>query len=211
MDILKIVDEKMGQNTYLIIDNEDAIVIDAGVSVNSVKEHINMFSPLPKVKAILLTHCHFDHITHLDEMIKEFDVDAFIFESGKEMLYDANKNMSCLDEEIVVKNKKNIKTFEDGSTLSFGNIEVKCYNTPGHTVDSSVFVIDDNMFTGDTVFRNCIGRNDIYSSDANVQRISLERLLNELSNGVKHFYPGHGSNFDNNDLKYNLTRVLGEE
>ena len=66
------------------------------------------------------------------------------------------------------------------------------------------------MFTGDTIFRNCVGRTDLYSSDENVQRITLERIKNDLSEGVNHFYPGHGSNFDNNDLKYNITRILGE-
>jgi len=66
------------------------------------------------------------------------------------------------------------------------------------------------MFTGDTVFKVDVGRTDMFSGDSNMQKISLERILNECSIGIKNFYAGHGVNFNDEELKYNLTRILGD-
>ena len=66
MDIVKIVEEKMGQNTYIVNDDETAVIIDAGASVEAIEEHINLFEHKPEVKAVLITHAHFDHIRNLD-------------------------------------------------------------------------------------------------------------------------------------------------
>lgn len=210
MDIVKIVEQKMGQNSYLIIENEESILIDAGVVVSDVEENLKMFSPKPKIKGILITHCHFDHIRELDNLIKKYECPAYIFKSGKPLLYNENHNLSYLEKPFKIKAKRDIKTFKDSEQISFGEIVIKCYNTPGHSVDSSIFIIGDNMFTGDTVFKIEVGRTDLYSGDELVQEISLRRLRDELSQGVKQFYPGHGPNFDDDDLKYNINRILGE-
>ena len=214
MDIVKIVEEKMGQNTYVVIDEESetAVIIDAGAQVELIEEHLNMFTIRPTVKAVLLTHAHFDHIRNVDAYIKKYDCKAYICESGKEMLYDKDKNLSYLDEDpFVIKSKKDILTFVDGDMLTFGNLDFICYNTPGHSVDSSCFSITDNLFTGDTVFKVGVGRTDMFSGNEDVLKISLTRLRDELVQDVNHFYAGHGPNFDKDDFEYNVGRVLGEE
>lgn len=210
MDIIKIVQEKMSQNSYLVVNDEDAILIDAGVYVSAIEENLKMFDTKPKLRAVLLTHCHFDHIKELDNILAKYDCPAYIFKAGKTMLYDEKQNLSIMENPFKIKTKKNIKTFVDGQDLNFGSINVICYNTPGHSVDSSCFVINDNMFTGDTVFKVEVGRCDLYSGDENKQRISLERIKNTLAQGIEHFYAGHGANFTNEELQYNINRVLGE-
>ena len=210
MDILKIFQEKLSQNSYLIVDEKDAILIDAGAFIENIEENLRMFNPKPKLRAVFITHCHFDHVAQLDNILTKYKCPAYIFKDGKSMLYDENKNLSCLDIPFKIKNKQDVKTFLDSESFEFGNINITCYNTPGHSVDSSCFVVGENMFTGDTIFRVEVGRTDLYSSDENVQRISLERLKNDLSNGVNTFYPGHGANFNNDELKYTITRILGE-
>ncbi len=210
MDILKIVEEKMGQNTYIISDEKVAVIIDAGASLESIEEHLKMFQPKPKVKAVFLTHAHFDHIRNLDAILEKYDCQAYIFRSGKEHLFDAKKNLSVMEEPSVIKSKKRIETFEDGDHFEFGDININCYNTPGHSIDSSVFVINDNMFVGDTVFKVGLGRTDMFSGNENVQVISLRRLIDTLIEGINTFYPGHGENFDLEDLQYNIERHLGD-
>ncbi|MGN0961777.1 MAG: MBL fold metallo-hydrolase [Christensenellales bacterium] len=211
MDIIKMVEEHMSQNSYLVIVDNDAILIDAGVGVSQIDEALQMFNPRPILRAVLLTHSHFDHILELDNILNKYKAVAYIFEKGKSMLYKADQNMSILDIPFTIKDKKNIKTFVDGEELEVGGIKVKCYNTPGHSIDSSCFVIEDNMFTGDTVFKIEVGRCDLFSGDEKQQEISLMRIKNTLSNGIEHFYPGHGSNFNKSELDYNLTRILGED
>ena len=211
MNIIKVFQEKMSQNSYLVIDGEDAILIDAGAFVSKIEENLKMFNPKPKLKAVLITHAHFDHVAELDNILSKYKCPAYIYKLGKPMLYDEKKNLSYIDTPFKIKEKKGIQTFVDGNELEFGSITVKCYNTPGHSVDSSCFVIGDNMFTGDTVFKIEVGRTDMYSGDENVQKITLERILNSLSEGVNNFYAGHGSNFDIDDLKYNINRILGDQ
>ena len=109
-----------------------------------------------------------------------------------------------------MKNKKNIKTFKDSDEIKIGNILVKCYHTPGHSMGSSCFVIEDNMFVGDSVFRSDVGRTDLFGGDESVQKISLARILNDLSDGINNFYSGHGFNFSKEELVYNLSHFLGE-
>ena len=210
MDILKIFQEKMSQNSYLVIEGEDAVLIDAGAFVGQIEENLKVFTPKPKIRAVMLTHCHFDHVAELDNILAKYKCPAYIFKQGKPMLYDEKKNLSYLDTPFKIKAKRDVKTFVDGDTLTFGSIEVKCYNTPGHSIDSSCFVVGDNMFTGDTIFKVEVGRTDMFSGDDSVQRISLDRIRGDLSEGINHFYAGHGANFDNDDLKYNITRILGE-
>ena len=211
MDIIKIVQEKMSQNTYLIVkDDKDAILIDAGVFVNQIEEHLKMYSPKPKIHAILLTHAHFDHIEELDNIVGKYDCPVYIHKSGKAHLTSEDKNLSYLDKPFKIKTKKGITTFVDGETLTFGDIQVDCYNTPGHSIDSSCYVIGDNMFTGDTIFKVGVGRTDMFSGDEDVQRISLLRLRDELSEGINHFYAGHGANFGADELKYNVERTIEE-
>ena len=208
MDIVKIVDEYMAQNSYVVIDGEDAVLIDAGVYVNKVEEVLKMFTPKPVLRAVLLTHAHFDHIREHNNIIAKYKCQAYICKSGKPMLYKEDMNMSILDTPIKVKAKRAIKTFVDGANLDDGNLTFACFNTPGHSIDSSCYVVGDNMFTGDTVFKVGVGRYDLYSGDENVLRISLERIKDTLSMDINNFYPGHGANFDKSELDYNISRTL---
>jgi len=195
----------------LLVNDDKAIIIDAGVTTHLVEDHLKLYSKKPKVVGVLLTHCHFDHILNLDDFLSKYSCNAYICKPGKEMLYDKEKNLSYLtDSPFVVKSKRDIKTFVDGDVLQLDGFEIKCFNIPGHSIDSSCFVIDDNMFLGDTVFKVGVGRTDLFSGDENVLKITLKRLLDELSLNINNFYPGHNSNFDKKDMIYNINRTLGD-
>lgn len=208
MNIVKIVSDKMSQNTYLVVDNTDAILIDASANVKQIEENLKVFAPKEEIKAIFLTHAHFDHIEQLDNLISKYNVCAYIHKSGKPSLYREEYNLSTLDTPFKIKEKKRIKAFNDGDVIECGNIIVKCYHTPGHSGGSSVFVIDNNMFTGDSVFKVGVGRVDLYGGNREVQKISLGRIKDELSNNIDNFYPGHGSNFDRKELLYNIDNYI---
>lgn len=210
MEIVKIVNDKTSQNSYLIVKDNNAILIDAGVVVSKIEEALNVFSYKPKLNAVFLTHAHFDHIIELDNIIKKFDCPVYIFKSGKSMLYKEDQNMSILDKPFKIKNKENIKIFKDEQVIDVCGVEVTCYNTPGHTIDSSCFQVENNLFTGDTVFRTDIGRYDLYSGNENMLMISLRRIRDEFNDNIDTFYPGHGLNFNKEELDYNVTRIIGE-
>lgn len=209
MKIIKIVSEKLGQNNYLVTSEESAILIDGSAFVSQVEENLK-YTNVAKLGGIFLTHCHFDHIIELDNLIAKYKCPVYICINGKNSLYNENENMSILDKPFKVKTKRGIKTFKDGEEIVIGDITVKCFNTPGHTIDSSCFKIEDNLFTGDTLFKVGVGRFDLFGGDEMQLKISLERIKNRLSQGIITFYPGHGSNFDKDEMAYNIEHYLGE-
>ena len=210
MKIIKILNEKFSQNNYLVVDGDNAILIDASANVAQVEESLKLFSPKPKLQAIFVTHEHFDHISEMDNLIAKYGCNVYIHKMGKNCLYKEDQNLSVLDSPFKIKSKRQVKTFEDSEEFSFGNILVKCFHTPGHSLGSSCFTIDSNMFVGDTVFKVSIGRTDLFGGDSNIQRISLLRLRNDLTESIETFYAGHSANFNLDDLKYNLNHYLGE-
>ena len=210
MKIVKIVNDKNGQNNYLIMSGKDAVLIDGSAYVSQVEENLKISSDKPTLKAIFLTHEHFDHIAQLDNLIARFNCPVFIHSLGKPCLYKSEQNLSILDVPFTIRKKRGIKTFKDGEEFLFDNMKIQAFHTPGHSMGSSCFLVDDNMFVGDTVFKVDIGRNDLFGGDADVQKISLTRLLTDPAMSAEHYYAGHGSNFEKNDLEYNINHFLGD-
>ncbi len=79
---------------------------------------------------------------------------------------------------------------QDGEEIDFGSSKIKVMFTPGHTSGSVCYLIDDMIFSGDTLFRGEIGRTDLKSGDPEFMKISLKKLY-EL-NKEYIVYPGHG-------------------
>ncbi|HHT9905904.1 TPA: MBL fold metallo-hydrolase, partial [Legionella pneumophila] len=83
--------------------------------------------------------------------------------------------------------------FHDNEILNFGNIKIKAMHTPGHTPDSYCFVMEDRIFTGDTLLINATGRTDFQNGSASAQYDSLFNKLLKLP-GFMRIYPGHDYN-----------------
>ena len=211
MKIIKIVSDYFNQNSYLIVEGKDALLVDAGVFVKDIEESLKLCTEKPQLRGVLLTHEHFDHIKELDNIMSKYSCPAYIHESGRDNLFDEEKNMSIMDTPFKIKNKKDVKKFKDGEILKIGEIAISCHHTPGHSMGSSCFVVDNNMFTGDTIFKVGYGRNDLFGGDEFVQKVSLEKLRNNLIGNIENFYPGHGANFEKVDIEYNLKHFFGEE
>jgi len=77
MKIIKIINKQHVQNNYLIIDNEDAILIDGSATVSQIEDNLKISVEKEKLKAIFLTHCHADHIGALKDLLNEYDVAVY--------------------------------------------------------------------------------------------------------------------------------------
>ena len=77
MKIIKIVSEKMGQNNYLVASENTAILIDGSAYVSQIEENLKMLGKV-KLQAIFLTHCHFDHILELDNLIAKYNCPLYL-------------------------------------------------------------------------------------------------------------------------------------
>ena len=175
-------------NCYLIInDKGNCIVIDPADEKDKIISEIK--SQNLSLKAILLTHGHFDHIMATNALKKEFDCPVIIGDADEEMLKDDLKNAAALlgmhVEKILADKKVN-----DKDVLDIDDFRIKVIATPGHTKGSVCYVLEDNIFSGDTIFFECVGRTDLFGGDAVKLMTSLKKLKD--LEGEYNIFSGHG-------------------
>ena len=182
MEIKKIVSYEMDQNCYLISENSFGILIDPGFSTEKILSEIKDV----KVNYILLTHCHIDHLYSLNKI-----------RSSKMVVGTKNCSLNMIRDEISLCGIDCLPDascdieMEDGQVLNFDGICVKCIHTPGHTNCSCCYLIENNLFSGDTLFRTNIGRCDLPTGDYLVIEKSIRKKLYCLDDEIKVF-AGHG-------------------
>lgn len=205
MEVKRFKEDIFKANNFLVIENGSAILIDASVPVLDIKQALEEENAT--LKAILLTHSHFDHILNLDALVEAFEVPVYLHKDGVQSLYDAEKNESGLENPLVIQTKSNIKAFEkDIQELNIDNINIKIYHTPGHSSCSVCYEIGENMFTGDTIFKGLIGRNDLWNSNPLKQQETLKMLSNLSPKAC--YYAGHGVHFNYDYLIKTINRYL---
>ncbi|MHC1720721.1 MAG: MBL fold metallo-hydrolase [Clostridiaceae bacterium] len=170
-------------NCYILMDEEskETAIIDPGGDAEDLKEAVEKLQG--KVKFILLTHGHADHVGAVSELAK---------------LYDAAIGINEKDEKISQKDyiagsfyKKAEISLHDGQILKLGDKEIKCIETPGHTSGGMTFYINGMLFTGDTLFSGSIGRTDLGGGDFDTIISSIKTKLMILPDETI-VLPGHG-------------------
>lgn len=174
-------------NCYVIHnDAAEAIIIDPADLPNKISAFIEENGLTPK--AILLTHGHFDHIGAAEALRDKYGIKIYAHEAEKVILTDAGMNLSnqfylnyAFDADVY---------FKDGDQFEVGQFKIKAIHTPGHTVGSSCFIIDDVIFSGDTLFYGTHGRTDFPTgSQSQIIRSIKEKLL--VLDEDMWVYPGH--------------------
>ncbi|MBR2969551.1 MAG: MBL fold metallo-hydrolase [Clostridia bacterium] len=190
---------ELKQNTHIIADEDGCIIIDAGCSL----EQIRTVCDKP-VKAVLLTHGHFDHIQYIEEYDR-LGIPIYASEKIVDFLLDADKNVSKWYTPKVYEIKNLVKLI-DGDQLDIDSHHIDCYYTPGHSDDSMCYLIDnEHLFSGDTLFSVAVGRTDLTTGDKNVLICSLKKILNL---NFKHLYTGHGRNSDKEEQMTNIPKWI---
>lgn len=181
----------MGTNCYFIIDEEsgECAVVDPADEFESIKEKIE--SQHLTVKYIILTHAHFDHMLALEALRDYSGAKLCIHSLDNESLPDPDKTLmrqyAGCDEGI----RKAEISLEDGDEIEIGREKIKVIHTPGHTPGSICLSFGDVLVSGDTLFREGIGRYDFYGGDYSLLMKSLKKI-SEIE-GERKIYPGHGS------------------
>lgn len=178
----------IGTNTYLICDEKtkELAVVDPACESFELNAKIREWGG--KLRYIMLTHGHFDHIGGVHSLLNEFSPQVVIGEDETKLLNTPTLNLSAfhgLNIEKIIVNKE----LYDGEVFKLGDTDIKYIATPGHTVGSGCYIIDDCIFSGDTLFCQSIGRTDFPTSSGRDMMLSLMRL-NDLE-GDYTVYPGH--------------------
>lgn len=184
MKVTKVVNSIFSSNTYILEDDSafDVWLVDCG-------DIDNIISSLPskKVKGVLLTHTHFDHIYGLNDLFAIYP-DCCVFTNiyGREGLLSAKKNMSFFHEKPFIFNKKEkIFVVEDGIEINIGFTSVKAFFTPGHSESCISYIVNDYLFSGDSyipgikVVTNLPGSNksEAVSSAKLIKSMALNKVL----------------------------------
>ena len=155
-----------------------------------------------RLQLILLTHGHFDHIFGVDALRDRYGVPAAIHEADADMLVDPVKNASMLffGERHIYRPADRL--LRDGDEIAVGASTIRVMHTPGHSPGSVCYCMGRDYITGDTLFRESIGRTDLPGGDWETMRHTLDRF-GDWSDRIR-IYPGHGeSSGMAHEKKYN--------
>lgn len=190
LTIQRIVSGKLRQNGYIVAaPSGDALIVDPGSEFEHFIEHLNGNGLTPL--AIINTHGHFDHIGGVAPLMAHFDIPFYLDMNDDRVLRSANIYKHLFDGTRSVEIPDVTHDLaQAGASLTIGNFEITNIPSPGHTPGGRCFLIEGDLFTGDTLFRNNVGRTDLFGGDEIALTESLHRLF-ELP-GKTVIYPGHG-------------------
>ncbi len=167
------------QTNCYIVHNEgskDCIVIDPGYEANTILNRAALLGL--EIKAILLTHGHFDHVGAVRQIAADTDCQVFVAE--KELTLPS----AMTDGPLYYTD-----LYPAEGKLSVAGMEVTVLPTPGHTPGSVCLMLGDCLFSGDTLFAGSMGRCDFPGSSIFDMRKSMKKL-HQLP-GDYRVFPGH--------------------
>ena len=189
MRIRNFPDIYVSANSYLVMDDKNnCVIIDAGVYSEGLVKTVKSDELI--VHWLVLTHGHGDHIGGAKTYLEAFEgckLAAGIHE--KPILNDPVNNMT----EGLFGNPISLEAdryLEDGDELTAGDLRLKCIATPGHTPGSISILIENALFSGDTLFQGSIGRTDLPGGSFEVLINSIKEKLFVLPDDTN-VYPGH--------------------
>ena len=196
MNVVKFVFNPIQENTYIVWDDtKECIVIDAGNMSAREDKVLADFIEEQGLKPVLAvnTHCHFDHILGVEFVRSTYGAKFAASTADEAIMLGAREHCAMFGLEV-----GELPTTVDidlaaTSELHFGNTTLRVIPTPGHT-PGCVSLLDEaskSLFTGDTLFRESIGRTDLPGGDyPTIMRSILKQIL-PLGDEVT-IYPGHG-------------------
>ena len=162
-------------NCYLLISKGEISVIDPGGSKEEILQEA--VKTKNKIKYIINTHGHPDHVFANQEIKKETGAEIMIHQAEKDFI-----------------DFKADKFLKDGDEIKIGGSVLKVLHTPGHSKGSICLLGRDFIFVGDTLFKDGYGRTDLPGGSWQELEKSLEKLKKILKPGIT-VYPGHGEVF----------------
>lgn len=188
--IEKIVVGKFQVNCYMMMCDEtkEAIIVDPGAQAEIIDRVVKKHGA--QVKYIVLTHGHGDHIGAVEALKEKYNVPIVASEDESEMLEnpDFNESIRICDGPISIQADKYIR---DNDVIKFGKKSMKFIKTPGHTFGGMCILVDNDLFTGDTLFNRSVGRTDLYGGSEQTLISSIVFKLFKLADKTN-VYPGHG-------------------
>jgi hydroxyacylglutathione hydrolase len=178
-------------NCFFLIneDTKEVLIIDPADRAQKIIEWIN--SEGLKPVAILLTHGHFDHIMGMAGVKNEYHIPVYASKDEVEVLANPQLNVSTMMGACISLTADEL--FADGDVLELAGMKLKVISTPGHTIGSVCFYMEEEkvLISGDTLFEASVGRSDFPTGSSRQLIESIKTRLFVLPDDTDVF-PGHG-------------------
>lgn len=176
-------------NCYIVYDERSltGFVVDPGADANRILAEIERNNL--KIKAILLTHAHGDHVAALNRVRDTLEVKVYMHEKELESFNHQDPNFIAMMGGEVPDREPDV-LLKDGDRINFDFGEVEVLHTPGHTQGSCCYLYGDLLLSGDTIFQGSIGRTDFPGGSIRDMMHSLQKL-SKLDDNLR-VLSGHG-------------------
>ena len=189
-------------NCYIITDasSGETAVVDPGEYSPALRKAL-LSRGVTRLKYILLTHGHFDHICGVYALKENFGGEVLIHADDRICLESTEWSLCDSVEGYSQTVMSPDREISEGDVISLGETGLSVMHTPGHTRGGVCYMGDGKMFTGDTLFKVGIGRTDLPGGHLRTLVNSLRRIGSLNEDYV--IYPGHG---ESTTLSYELTQ-----
>jgi hydroxyacylglutathione hydrolase len=189
---MKIITMRVGAiqtNCYILCDEitRTAAIIDPGANCTGILAELKKVNCTAEY--IILTHGHFDHTGAAKELIVATGAKLVAHQLEAEIIASATLSLHTMFTQKPYQSLVADILVAEGDSLPLGSLELKFIHTPGHTQGGCCIICGDNIFCGDTVFKENIGRTDFPTSDSNEMNRSVKRIAK--IEGEYNLYPGH--------------------
>lgn len=197
------------ENTYLLIKEDKALLIDPGFSneaeYSSFKQSINDV----ELEAIVLTHAHVDHVLGLQKVLKDYTIPVYL-NIDDLFLWQNFGNQATMFGVNQVGFSFTPNALPVDAPFKVGSFEFQCLYTPGHSPDHTSLYFENEQFViaGDALFKESIGRTDLHKGDFSLLEKSIKEKLYTLPDYTT-VYPGHGPSTTISHEKANNPFVKG--
>ena len=161
-------------NTYIVYDDitKRGFIVDPGGDADAILAKVESLGL--SIEAQLLTHGHWDHTGSVKQ------------------LQDSGAKVYLAEEDLGLINKSFVPDFNpaDGEVLRLAGLQIRVIRTPGHTKGGTCYLVNNTLFSGDTLFAGGVGRTDLPGGDfATLKKSICEKLFTLPPDTV--VYPGH--------------------
>jgi hydroxyacylglutathione hydrolase len=182
------------ENTYVLLEGKEAVVIDPGFLYPA--EYEKFYDLLRtnnvSLQAIILTHAHIDHILGVQTIHNRYDIPAYLHDDDRYFWdnFQTQAKMFGLEVKPFTFEPESLRTSKN---WEIGNFNFEVRHTPGHAPGHVIFYIhnEKTLIGGDTVFLESIGRTDLYKGNYQLLEKSIREQIYTLPDDTK-ILPGHG-------------------